>query len=143
MQTFTLNWAGGEHEFALRLGELEALQESCGAGPGEVLGRLAVSAANKTLVGTWRVADVFDTIKLGLIGGGMERQDAADLVRTALDRSGFIALIVTAADILSSALMGPSSQSSEQEGEALPEKPEAGATTPADGISEPSSPEGS
>ena len=69
----TLVWPGGEHTFALRLGELRALQGACDAGPEQIL--------NRMIAGAWRVDDIIETIRLGLIGGGMRDKDARDLVR--------------------------------------------------------------
>jgi len=62
----------GIHDFRLRIGELEELQERCDAGPEEILFRL--------MNATWRIADVRQTIRLGLIGAGMQPTPALILV---------------------------------------------------------------
>ncbi|MGB0855029.1 MAG: gene transfer agent family protein [Pikeienuella sp.] len=72
MQSTRISWVGGEHEFALPIGNLRALQTSCDAGPQEVYNRITL--------GTWRVDDLFETVRQGLIGGGMTVSDAGPLV---------------------------------------------------------------
>lgn len=99
-----LNWRGGEHSFALRIGELQALQDATGDGPGASLHRLYLSMQATPMLGGWKIADVIDTVRLGLIGGGMERMDAAKLVRETVERAGITALVDTACNILLDAL---------------------------------------
>ncbi|TDW21072.1 tail tube GTA-gp10-like protein [Rhizobium azibense] len=67
-----LVWEGGEHEFRLGIGELRALQSATGVGPLFLLGRITGSQ--------WFVDDIVDTVRLGLIGGGMKPEDAKKLV---------------------------------------------------------------
>jgi hypothetical protein len=66
-----LVWEGGEHPFKLRIGELRALQSSTGVGPLFLLGRITGSQ--------WFVDDIIDTVRLGLIGGGMNEREAKQL----------------------------------------------------------------
>jgi hypothetical protein len=73
-KTPPLDWADSTYEFALGWGELGELQDACNAGPFVVLARLASSQ--------WRLEDVVTTIRLGLIGGGVEPPKALALVRT-------------------------------------------------------------
>lgn len=94
----TLNWPGGEHEFSLNLGALRAIQKSCNAGPQEILQRLQL--------GTWRVDDVIDVLRLGLEGGGVAKSEARIMVESVLDRSGLLALVPIAALVMASALVG-------------------------------------
>ncbi|MEO8531014.1 MAG: gene transfer agent family protein, partial [Deltaproteobacteria bacterium] len=61
-QKVKLIWVGGEHEFALNIGELRALQSACDAGPEQILMRMVRQE--------WRIDDVCETIRLGLLGGG-------------------------------------------------------------------------
>lgn len=65
-------WDGGEHAFRLRIGELRALQSATGVGPLFLLGRITGSQ--------WFVDDIIETVRLGLIGGGMGEVDAKQLV---------------------------------------------------------------
>lgn len=69
IRTGILGWPGGEHDFALPLGQLRALQEHTGAGPQEVFRRLTD--------GSWRVDDLVEVIRLGLIGAGSMDQAEA------------------------------------------------------------------
>ncbi|MET3924606.1 gene transfer agent family protein [Devosia sp. 2618] len=73
-KTPPLDWADGTYEFALRWGELAELQDVCNAGPFVIVARLASSQ--------WRVEDVSTTIRLGLIGSGVEPAKALQLVKT-------------------------------------------------------------
>ena len=114
MQALTLNWPGGEHRFALRLGELRALQDSCQSGPEEVFNRLDA--------GQWRVNDILEPVRLGLIGGGMAREEAGPLVTALADQHALFGFKMLALEVLFRALAGPEDDQ--------PEK-SAGVTTPA------------
>ncbi|MBU0642405.1 MAG: gene transfer agent family protein [Alphaproteobacteria bacterium] len=92
-----INWIGGEHEFALRLGELRALQDKCDAGPEEVFNRLRL--------GTWRVDDILETIRLGLIGGGLEKAEARKVINT-VEGNPLVQFKLVAITILADALIG-------------------------------------
>lgn len=93
-----VSWIGGQHEFALPIGSLRAVQAACDAGPQEVLMRLAG--------GTWRVDDPLAVLQQGLIGGGMSRGDAGDLVNRMAELHGLNRIVVTAQIVLSAALIG-------------------------------------
>lgn len=99
----TLTWQGGEHEFALPIGQLRALQDRCDAGPAHVLGRLAS--------GQWRVDDVVETIRLALMGAGMERDDAVRLVRLHVEDRPLAPSVTLASAVLMAALYGPEDDS--------------------------------
>jgi hypothetical protein len=62
----------GRFDLCLRIGELIALQEKLGAGP--------YTLANRFVAGEWLVQDVVETVRLALIGGGMQQREAFDLV---------------------------------------------------------------
>jgi len=64
----------GEHTFALPFPLAEELQRKTGVGIGALFQRV------RTL--TFSIADISETIRLGLIGGGMEPKEAFELVRT-------------------------------------------------------------
>lgn len=60
-----LEWADGEFLFALKGKQIEELQRVCGdVGFGVIFQRL--------MLGTWSLGDIQHTIRLGLIGGGMD-----------------------------------------------------------------------
>lgn len=68
-----LVWADGDYAFRLGWGELAELQEKTDAGPYVVLNRLHT--------GQWRIEDISNVIRLGLIGGGLEPVKALKLIR--------------------------------------------------------------
>ncbi|WP_100960419.1 gene transfer agent family protein [Bosea sp. FBZP-16] len=65
-------WGGAMRRLRLAIGELEELQEATGVGAFTLTQRLAAN--------DWRVADVRETIRLGLIGGGMGVESADRLI---------------------------------------------------------------
>jgi hypothetical protein len=67
-----LTWAGDLRQFRLGIDELLALQDKRDAGPQEIANRLSLQG--------WRVQDVHETLRLGLIGGGMDAKLARRLV---------------------------------------------------------------
>lgn len=73
----TLQWADGDYDFRLSLAQLEELDEKLAVGPLALYRRL--------VDGTWRVLDVREVIRIGLIGGGQKPQDATRLVRRYVD----------------------------------------------------------
>jgi hypothetical protein len=114
-----LKWIGGEHRFTLFLGELRALQEATNAGPEELLNRIRF--------GNWRVDDLGDTIRQGLIGGGMNPEDARRLVAGLLDRHPLLVFKPTAIEVLLSALSGPEEDKPGKSAGADESAPESGA----------------
>ncbi len=93
-----LTWAGGEHEFALAIGQLRALQERCDAGPMHILQRLAT--------GMWRVDDVIQPIRLGLEGGGMDKGEALRLSRQFVEDRPLTESVLLAHAVLQATLFG-------------------------------------
>ena len=96
-------FAGEDREFRLAWGELMDLQEKRDAGPSVVLARLSL--------GQWQLQDVSETIRLGLVGAGMEGPQAARLVRQHVEQKPFelggeSGLVVLAVRILAAALHG-------------------------------------
>lgn len=115
MEPLTIIWPGGEHSFLLRLGELEALQKACDAGPGLVLRRLAALDCFP--------CDISSTLRLGLIGGGMKREEAQGLVNRVIDQHGLGRLSPYAFSILGHSLYGP--EDDKPKGDTSEGKPEA------------------
>lgn len=93
-----LNWHGGEHKFALRIGQLRALQDKLDSGPEEIL--------NRFRLGTWRVDDVVEVLRFGLIGGGMDSKGAGKLVLRLVDLHPIIEFKLTALHVLAASLLG-------------------------------------
>ncbi|TMV35872.1 gene transfer agent family protein, partial [Thioclava sp. BHET1] len=99
MTARSLNWIGGEHQVALNIGELRALQEVCNAGPEEVFNRLRR--------GDWRIDDLIEVLRLGLIGGGAMTAEAAGVFVTGLmAKHPLVAFKLPAIEILARALLG-------------------------------------
>ena len=66
-------FADGDYSFRLAWGELVELQEKCDAGPYVVLQRL--------LGVEWRMEDIVEVVRIGLIGGGLEPAKALTLTK--------------------------------------------------------------
>lgn len=95
-----LDFGDDEHAFRLRIGELRELQELCDAGPPVVFARLGSAA--------YRVEDVRETLRLGLIGGGMPATEAMRLARRYVDEvPAWAANASLAYIVLGAALFGP------------------------------------
>lgn len=97
----TYVWEGGEHAFKLGIGQLRALQSATDVGPLFLLGRIGGSQ--------WFVDDILETIRLGLIGGGMDEAAAKKLVNRVFsddNTSAFYKHVVLATRILRDAVMG-------------------------------------
>lgn len=71
--SITFAWGDGETTFRLGWGEIEKLQEACDCGPYVLLNRLHS--------GAWRIGDIREVIRWGLIGGGMKTGDAATQIK--------------------------------------------------------------
>lgn len=99
MQSKRIAWVGGEHDFALRIAELRALQDARDAGPEQILNRLRF--------GEWRVDDVVQVIRWGLVGGGMSAKDAAMLITPLIDLHPLSHFKLTALAIMFHAMTGP------------------------------------
>ena len=95
----SLDWADGHHAFRLAIAQLRELQDKTGVGPAALFDRLASRQ--------WRVDDLRETIRLGLIGGGMDPLDALALVRRYVDDRPLMENVLIAWRILSAALIGP------------------------------------
>jgi hypothetical protein len=116
-------FGGEEREFCLRIGELMELEEKRDAGAAVLLARLSFSQ--------WRVADVVETIRYGLIGGGLDATTASRLVRQFVeqrtyDLGGENGLAVLAVKILAAGTHG---HDEEPPGKAAGEVPNGSTTS--------------
>ena len=75
--THKAEFAGQDRLFRLRIGEMGELENLCGAGIGMIFQRL--------IAFQYKYVDVRETIRLGLIGGGMVPSQAASLVKRYVD----------------------------------------------------------
>lgn len=98
MRGVDLTWRGGEHSFALPVELLRALQDKCDAGPAYILQRLGSQR--------WYVDDVIQPIRLGLEGGGMDKDEARKLARKHVEDRPLAESVLTASAILMAALYG-------------------------------------
>lgn len=94
----TINWPDDERRFRLGLGELRELQDKCDAGPAQIFRALSDQS--------WRIDYVRETIRLGLIGGGLDPQRALGLVGRYVVPGQLIACAGIAQIILYAALVG-------------------------------------
>jgi hypothetical protein len=98
MRGVDLTWAGGEHAFLLTIDLLRALQDKCDAGPAFILQRLTQKS--------WFVDDVIQPIRLGLEGGGMDKEEARKLVKKFVEDRPLTESVLTAQAVMMAALYG-------------------------------------
>lgn len=96
--SITLPFADGDYTFRLAWGELTKLQEACDAGPFLIWSDL--------LNGQWRVEQITNVIRLGLIGGGRQPEEALKLVRGYVEDRPPLQTLALAQGILGAALQG-------------------------------------
>lgn len=94
----TFPWGDGNHTFRLPVDAILELQEKTDAGPYELLERFR----NKT----WRVQDLRETVRLGLIGGGMIPMKALSLVTRYVDKRPLAENVPACLMILTAAVLG-------------------------------------
>ncbi len=111
--TVTIAFGDGDHDFALPIGQLIELQERCDAGPGHILARMQS--------GAWRVEDLRETLRLGLVGAGMPPLDALKLVERYVDAHPLGDSVVPAIAVLGAAILGVEDEPDPKpDGEATP-----------------------
>lgn len=98
-----IEFGDGTYMFRLAWGQLANLQEACDAGPYVILDRL--------MSGAWRMADLRETIRYGLIGGGQTPAQALKLVREYVECRPPMESLLVARAILSAGLMGAPEES--------------------------------
>lgn len=114
-----LDWADSSYRFRLAWGQLTELQDKCDAGPFVILGRLRG--------GTWRMEDISNVIRLGLIGGGLEPIKALKLTRAYVEDRPPLENHHVALAIMTAGLIGaPEEDASKKNGSP---KTESGSTT--------------
>jgi hypothetical protein len=84
--------------FKLAWRELMKIQEACDAGPYVVLDRL--------VSGRWRLQDISEVIKWGLIGGGMDQATALKLVEIEVEGRRPLENLVVAQTVLGAGVVG-------------------------------------
>lgn len=99
-----LDFGDGRYPFRLAWAQLISLQEKTDAGPFFLQQRM--------LKGEWRVQDLAETIRWGLIGGGMTPIDASKLVRMFVENRPLLETLPIAMGVLAAALIGHPEESS-------------------------------
>ncbi|GLR55132.1 gene transfer agent family protein [Shinella yambaruensis] len=78
-----------------------------GAGDADFLGALNLFSMVRQIGGDWRIDDVRETLRLGLIGGGMSPSEAYFYITKYVDEAGeWTENIARAAQVLAHALLG-------------------------------------
>jgi hypothetical protein len=95
----TITWGDGERTFRLAIGQLRELEEKCNAGFLDIFYRLINRKAY--------VDDVYQTIRLGLIGGGATPVEALTLCARYVEGAPWIENVAIAIAILGAAIIGP------------------------------------
>lgn len=91
-------WAGKERLFRLTFGGVLDLEQATGSGVGEIFLRVAG--------GRFGVKDVYHTIRLGLIGGGLGILDAKRIMDAHFDTRPYLENSALAGQILSDLMTG-------------------------------------
>lgn len=109
----TLAWPDGERLYALKLKQIEEIQRQCGAG----LGAIAKRLFNRDFY----FADIYELIRLGMIGGGEAPARAKELVDTYVDGQpmadprAVLSPLVVAELIMKAAYFGVEDEASDEE----------------------------
>lgn len=133
--TVNIGWSNGENEFCLaKIGLMIALEEKTGVPIAQVFTRL--------LEGRWGVQDVRETIRLGLMGGGMSANEALQTVKIHVDENpnGLTPSVLVAIEVLKAVMVGvprdPVGQRDDDEGKARPAEAGTASTTTTDASSD-------
>lgn len=126
-----IDWADGTYQFRLAYGQLAELQEKTGCGPQFLLRRI--------VDGSWKVEDLRETIRIGLIGGGLDPLKALNLVRLYVEQRPLLESVAPAQAILGAALFGVEGE--EWPGKDAPGEARSADPSPTDGSTSPGSTE--
>jgi hypothetical protein len=117
-------FAGRERAFDLRIGEIQALERACQCGIFGLLLRLGAHQAY--------AADIRETIRLGLVGGGETDAASTVLIMQEIDGRPLSEHLPLAAEIIKSTIDGlPKPEVVEEEEDAASKKAMAESLTPA------------
>lgn len=119
--SISLDWADGTYTFRLAWAQLSELQEKCDAGPFVILDRLGH--------GSWKIEDIANVMRLGLIGGGLEPVKALKLTRAYVETRPPMENLMYAQAILSVAVMGAPDEDGSKKNES-PETESASTASP-------------
>jgi hypothetical protein len=96
--SISFEWGDGDTTFALRWAELAKLQEARDCGPYVLLDRL--------LSGKWRIEDIREVIRWGLIGGGKRPEEASKLIRQYVEGFPPVENLIVAQRIMGAGCVG-------------------------------------
>lgn len=97
--TRSIIWANGEDAFCLgKVGLILDLEDKCRSGLATIMARLEG--------GSWGINDVRETIRLGLIGGGMKPEAAMAAVRNHVDENPLALSVLVAYEVIKSVIFG-------------------------------------
>lgn len=104
----TMDWADGTYTFRLGIGELRELQEKVSAARVRIGAEPCGPAflAAEIGAGRWLVDDLRETLRLGLIGGGLKPAEALPLVRRYVEERPLNESVIPAYAVLTAALVG-------------------------------------
>ncbi|WP_052699655.1 gene transfer agent family protein [Martelella endophytica] len=106
-------WAGKDRLFRLSFGDVMDLEQACrGDAIGEILLRVAA--------GKYRLEDVYQVIRIGLIGGGVGKVEAKRLSDAHFDLYPLADNAALAAEILTALFAGVEKSGAPNDGEAEP-----------------------
>lgn len=107
MEPARLNWVSGEDDFLLRIGELEALDDMTEAGVLDLRYRLSLGSARGSLAyAPVKIREIIACLRLGLIGGGMKREDAERKAKEGFINGDVSELNLLAFTVISNSLKG-------------------------------------
>jgi len=109
-----LDFGDGTYSFRLGWGDLQKLQEACDAGPFAIFNRLGDMS--------FKVQDIREILRLGLIGGGQEPAKALQLVREYVEERPMLENVPIAQAVLGAALVGAPEEETEKKPHAAEEK---------------------
>lgn len=127
----TAAFGDGKHEFFLDVDLLEELQEKTNCGPEHLYFRMTQPGFD----GGWRAKDVIETLRLGLIGGGMEPVKALVLLERYASGGQLMAAKAVAIVVLATALVGPAEDEPKVAPAGEPDGASAGPSETDDGAS--------
>lgn len=94
-----LNWADGTYQFNIaKIKCVLELEEKCDAGVAQIFKRI--------MDGTWKINDIRETLRLGLIGGGMVPDKAMRLISRYCDDRPWQESLQPAIAVLLAAMVG-------------------------------------
>lgn len=125
----TLDFGDGTYVFRLGIGQWRELQEKTGVGPMRLYQRVSGDA--------WEIDDIPQTIRVGLIGGGMEPVKAMKLAKTYAEDRPPLENILRAQAILLAGLAGAPAEDAPAEKKS--EAPTDGNPSPTDASASPTS----